>query len=232
MLRDALGSRLRTLPGWRACGHGDFQDIRGVMVHHTGNSAETAESIRRGSPPELPGPVANLHIAPDGTVTIVAVGVAWHAGYGSYPWLPEDDANPHMIGIECAWPDPLPYPPYEPDLHQRWPDSQIISMRDTCAALALRLGVSAEHVIGHREWAGHKQGKIDPANLDMNWFRAEVAKAMRGEFEAPAAAVPAGGLSARPMAAAPTHPEVEGSPAAPTNPRSDRQLLEEESREQ
>lgn len=184
VLRPALGDRLKTMPGWQDAGHGDYQDIRGVMVHHTGNGRADAASIRNGRP-DLDGPLSNLHIAQDGTVTIVAVGVCWHAGAGSYPWLPTNNANWHMIGIECAW----PMDPNNPG--ERWPDAQIISMRDTCAALALKLGVDASHVIGHKEYAGAAQGKWDPGNMDMNWFRGEVAKDMRGEFDGPKPPAPA-----------------------------------------
>ena len=181
VLRPRLGTRLQTLPNWLNSGHGDFKDIRGVMVHHTGDTRETAESIRRGRP-DLRGPLSNLHVGPDGIVTIVAAGVCWHAGKGSYPWLPNNRANWHMIGIECAYPTIIDrnakgVPIYDP--HERWPDAQILSMRDTCAALALRLGVGADRVIGHKEYAGVAQGKIDPGNMDMTWFRGEVAKAMR-----------------------------------------------------
>lgn len=179
VLRPVLGDRLKTLDGWQNAGHGDFAEIRGVMVHHTGNSRESAQSIRDGRP-DLAGPLSNLHIAPDGTVTIVAVGVCWHAGRGSYPWLPTDNANQHMIGIECAWPT-VTNGKYDPN--EKWPDAQIISMRDTCAALAVKLGHPATRVIGHKEWAGAAQGKWDPGNLDMGWFRSEVAKDMRGEFD-------------------------------------------------
>lgn len=55
-------------------------------------------------------------------------------------------------------------------------------MRATCASLATKLGVPATRVIGHKEYAGATQGKWDPGNLDMPWFRGEVAKDMRGEF--------------------------------------------------
>jgi hypothetical protein len=187
VLRPALGDRLKTLPGWKESGHGDFKDIRGTMIHHTGNSKESAQSIRTGRP-DLEGPLSNLHIAPDGTVTIVAVGVCWHAGAGSYPWLPTDMANWHMIGIECAWPDIGPNGGYDP--HQKWPDPQIISMRDTCAALCLKLAHPATRVIGHKDYAGAAQGKWDPGNLSMEWFRGEVAKDMRGEFDAGEASPP------------------------------------------
>lgn len=189
VLRPALGERLRVLDGWRERGHGDFRDIRGVMWHHTGNSRETAKSIARGRP-DLPGPLANLHIAHSGVVTIVAVGVCWHAGRGSYPWLPTDNANWHMIGVECAWPTIRRDGSY--DAGERWPDAQIVSMRDVAAALTLKLGYGPERNIGHKEYAGAAQGKWDPGNLSMDWFRAEVAKDTRGEFDHPLTPPPAG----------------------------------------
>lgn len=210
VLRPVLGDKLKTLAGWENSGVGDFGDIWGVMWHHTGNSRERPESIRAGRP-DLQGPLANLHIAPDGTVTIVAVGVCNHSGRGSGFGLPANAANNRLIGVECAWPTIHPDGSYRAD--ERWPDAQIISMRDVAAALTTRLGYGAERNIGHKEWAGSAQGKWDPGNLDMDWFRGEIAKAMRGEFSHPA--------------------PVEVSPAVaphlpkPSNTRTDRELLED-----
>jgi hypothetical protein len=68
------------------------------------------------------------------------------------------------------------------DVDERWPEAQLISMRDTAAALTRKLGYEPERNIGHKEYAGSAQGKWDPGNIDMNWFRGEIAKAMRGEF--------------------------------------------------
>lgn len=173
--------KVRELPEWQQYGHGDFGSIWGVMVHHTGNARETAESIQRGRA-DLLGPLSNLHIAPDGTVTVVAGGVCWHAGMGSYPGIPTNNANYHLIGIECAWPTNTLIRP-ETEWLERWPDPQIIAMRDSVAAILTKLGFGSERVIAHKEWAGKSQGKWDPGNLDMNWFRGEVAKAQRGEFK-------------------------------------------------
>ena len=212
VLRPVLGDKLEILPGWENSGHGDFGDIWGVMWHHTGNSRERAQSIREGRP-DLAGPLSNLHIAPDGTVTIVAVGVCSHSGRGSGFGLPTNAANNRLIGIECAWPTIRPDGTF--DKGERWPDAQIISMRDVAAALTKKLGRGAERNISHKEWAGSAQGKWDPGNIDMNWFRGEVAKAMRGEFspEPPVAPLPK-----------PVDPPLLPKPA---NPRSDRILLEE-----
>jgi hypothetical protein len=115
-----------------------------------------------------------------------------------------------MIGIECAWP---PWVNGQPNLAALWPTPQILSMRDTCAALCVKLQHPATRVIGHKEYAGSAQGKIDPANMDMSWFRGEVAKDMRGEFE----------LKPPP----PTKPPVPPPVLPPENVRTDRVLLAE-----
>jgi hypothetical protein len=158
-----------------------MRNIWGIMVHHTGNAKADAWSIRNGRP-DLEGPLSQLHIGQDGTVTVVAVGVCWHAGRGSYPGIPTDMGNQHLIGIECAWPRDTSITPAT-QTRERWPDAQIIAMRDTCAAILNRLGYDSSRVIAHKEWAGRSQGKWDPGNLSMPWFRDEVAKAQRGQFK-------------------------------------------------
>lgn len=194
VLRPALGDRLKTLPGWQTDGvGGTMGNIWGVIWHHTGNAAETPDSISKGRP-DLQGPLAQLHIAPDGTVTIVAVGPCNHAGKGSWPGLQTDNANAYTIGIECAWPRDTTLTE-ETASKERWPDAQIIAMRDTGAALTKYLGVDVSHNISHREWArfgpaGQRQYKWDPGNLDMNWFRGEIQKAMNGEFDQPTTPTP------------------------------------------
>jgi hypothetical protein len=183
VLRPVLGSKLKALPDWQQYGHGDFGPgpIWGVMVHHTGNARADAMSIRNGRP-DLEGPLSNLHIAQDGTVTVVAAGVCWHAGAGSYPGIPTNGGNQVLIGIECAWPRDTSITPAT-QTRERWPDAEIISMRDTCAAILNKLGFAQDRVIAHKEYAGAAQGKWDPGNLDMAWFRREVKKAQRGDFK-------------------------------------------------
>jgi hypothetical protein len=181
VLRPALGDKLKALPDWQNYGHGDFGPIWGVMIHHTGNARADAMSIRNGRP-DLEGPLSNLHIAQDGTVTVVAAGVCWHAGAGSYPGIPTNGGNQVLIGIECAWPRDTSITPAT-QTRERWPDAEIISMRDTVAAILNKLGFAQDRVIAHKEYAGAAQGKWDPGNLDMGWFRREVKKAQRGDFK-------------------------------------------------
>src|SRR5215470_711599 len=165
----AEGVNLVEYPGWRNRGHGDFKDIRGVMVHHTGSDNATAASIANGRP-DLPGPVSQLHIARDGTVTVVAVGVAWHAGVGMYPWLPTNMGNWHMIGIECANTGTSPTAAHRTN----WPDAQYFALVNSCAAINRRLGQTSARTIGHKEYAGRAQGKWDPGAINMDILRADI----------------------------------------------------------
>ncbi len=159
------------MAGWRRRGHGAFADLRGVMVHHTGSDEATAESIARGRP-DLPGPLSQLHIARDGTVTVVAAGVAWHAGAGTHPWLPANTGNWHTVGIECANTGTGPSAPHR----WHWPDVQYAALVGSCAALCRRLGVPAGRTIGHKEYAGRAQGKWDPGAIDMEILRRDIAE--------------------------------------------------------
>ncbi|WP_197376716.1 N-acetylmuramoyl-L-alanine amidase [Mycolicibacterium baixiangningiae] len=156
-------------PGWSRRGHCDFRDIRGVMVHHTGSDHATAASIAEGRP-DLAGPLSQLHIARDGTVTAVAVGVAWHAGPGRTSWLPADTGNWHTIGIECANSGTGPTAAHRTN----WPDAQYSALVRSCAAITRRLGVSAARTIGHKEYAGRAQGKWDPGAIDMDVLRRDI----------------------------------------------------------
>ncbi|CAN3129401.1 N-acetylmuramoyl-L-alanine amidase [Mycobacterium sp. smrl_JER01] len=166
----AEGIDVAEFPGWRERGHGDFKDIRGVMVHHTGSDSASAASIAFGRP-DLAGPLSQLHIARGGTVTVVAAGVAWHAGVGMYPWLPVNMGNWHTIGIECANSGTSPTAPHR----RNWPDAQYFALVASCAAINRRLGQTATRTIGHKEYAGRAQGKWDPGAIDMDRLRHDIA---------------------------------------------------------
>lgn len=158
-------------PDWRHRGHGAFKDIRGVMVHHTGSGRAGADSIALGRP-DLAGPLSQVHIARDGTVTVVAAGVAWHAGVGMYPWVPANMGNWHLIGIECANTGTGPSAPHR----RNWPDAQYFALVRCCAAINRRLGQTSARTIGHKEYAGRSQGKWDPGAIDMDVLRADIAE--------------------------------------------------------
>lgn len=180
VLREALGDRLVVEDGWADRGvGGTMGDIWGVMIHHTGNSRETVDVIRDGRS-DLPGPLSQGLIKPSGKFHLIAVGPCNHAGIGDYGPL-HDDGNRRLIGFECAWPDIAPDGSY--NASQRWPDAQIVTMRDASAAVVKKLGYGSDRVIGHKDYAGARQGKWDPGNMDMNWFRGEVGKDLAGQFD-------------------------------------------------
>lgn len=164
----AAGVRVAEAPGWRERGHGDFDQIWGVIVHHTGSNNTPVTEISHH--PEL-GLASQIHLARDGLATITGVGVAWHAGAGSYPGIPGGNANAVTIGIEAQNSGTSPTAAHR----QGWPDVQYDAYVRTVAAILHRLGHGANRVISHKEWAGAAQGKWDPGGVDMQVFRADVA---------------------------------------------------------
>lgn len=159
----AAGLTVIEEPGWLAAGHGYFNGLWGVMAHHTGNGSDTAWMTVRDGRSDLPGPLAQLVLEKDGTYRVIAAGVAWHAGAGSYLGLPTNNANFYTIGIEAVntGTEGFSYAQYS---------AYVLG----CAALIKHLGLDASRVIGHKEWAGASQGKWDPGGIDMDAFRSDV----------------------------------------------------------
>ncbi|WP_395705004.1 N-acetylmuramoyl-L-alanine amidase [Rhodococcus ruber] len=172
--RDRTGAEY----DWRQIGHGDFGDVWGVLWHHMGVNDQGADIIRHGVP-GLAGPIANIHLARNGTATVVAAGVAWHAGNGSWPGLPTNNANPRLIGVEMAGNGTDPWPP------ECWDAAVRIG-----AAISRRLGYGADRNIAHKEWAGRAQGKWDPGNWDMDAFRRDIHNRLTKPAAQPNTGVP------------------------------------------
>jgi hypothetical protein len=161
-LADALGGDGLTvveLSGWSERGHGELDEVWGVVCHHTGEDNVTADYIANGTP-NMPGPLDNIVIAKDGTVAVIAAGVAYHAGNGEYPGLTPNQANVHTLGVTLIG-----------GSDGDWPKAQRDALISTCAAIMRHQGQPASHVIGHKEW---DQIKVDPA-LDMDQVRSDVS---------------------------------------------------------
>lgn len=174
-LRDVVsaeGVRTAEVEGWLDRGHGDFGKIWGVVIHHTGGNNSPVSEISHH--PSL-GLCSQIHLAKDGLATMCGVGIAYHAGYGSYPGLPEDAANGVTIGIEN-----VNLPPQGGAHREGWGDVQYEAMVKTVAAILRKLGQDSSHVISHQEYAGRKQGKWDPGSINMDIFRDDVAKQIGG----------------------------------------------------
>ncbi|MDT5365554.1 MAG: hypothetical protein QOC69_7316, partial [Mycobacterium sp.] len=156
-------SRLAKPRPWRFQGH-----PRGHGASHRIGQRERRLDRRR--PPRSPRPAFAAAHRADGTVTVVAVGVAWHAGVGMYPWLPTNMGNWHMIGIECANSGTSPTASHRTN----WPDAQYFALVRCRAAISRRLAQNSSRTIGHKEYAGRAQGKWDPGAIDMDVLRGDI----------------------------------------------------------
>lgn len=173
ILRGA-GLPVQVSDGANGRGHGDMLDVWGVVDHHTGNDNASWQSI--AFHPEL-GLASQLHLSFAGLFTVCGVGIAWHAGNGSWPGLGTNNANPRTIGIEAANDGGgSPGRPHRAD----WPAIQYDHYVEGNAAILTFIGEPITHSIGHKEWAGAAQGKWDPGGIDMNLFRNDIESAMRG----------------------------------------------------
>jgi hypothetical protein len=167
-LADALrgyGVTVVEHSGWKTRGNSSFNP-RGVVAHHTGPWSTISGIVNlciRGRS-DLPGPLANVCLAPDGTAHVIAAGRANHAGTGGWRGL---TGNSSVFGIEAIHSGAAATP---------WPPEQLSAYFKVCAAMAKYKGFGADLVCGHKEW--RPGDKIDPVKLDMNAFRAEVAKVL------------------------------------------------------
>lgn len=160
VLRGA-GLKVEEFPGAYNRGHGDFGDVWGVIDHHTGSFGETPNGI--ANHPSL-GLASQLYLGRYGGYTLCGVGIAWHAGTGSWPGLPTNNANQCTIGIEAA-----------NDGTSGWSEAQYGDYVRGNAAILNKLKKDSSHSIGHKEW-GAIQGKWDPGGIDMKRFRQQIAQ--------------------------------------------------------
>ncbi|WP_109527271.1 MULTISPECIES: N-acetylmuramoyl-L-alanine amidase [Nocardia] len=161
----AEGLKVIEQGAWLSSGHDDFSDIRGVLCHHTAGGGTSDWLIVQNGRPDLEGPLAQLVLERDGTFRVIAAGVCWHAGRGSWPGWPTNNANYHTIGIEAV---------NSGTGSQEWPAVQLDAYKRGCAAILRRIGRSANDCVAHREYSS--EGKIDPYGIDMDAFRRDVQK--------------------------------------------------------
>lgn len=176
VLRGA-GLRVREIPGWQGRGHGNLAAVRGVMLHHTAGPASgdyPSENTVVNGRPGLPGPLANLGLSRDGTWIVIAAGIAYHAGQGSYPGIPTNSGNARTIGVEA-----------ESTGRGDWTPEQLEAYPRGVAEILRHVGLGADRAIGHKEYAPGR--KVDPAGWpgDMDGFRARVRQILDGEIVTP-----------------------------------------------
>ena len=196
----AAGLTVVETPGWATRGYAgqDLTEIRGVLYHHTATAS--ARNTLTGAPTlqmtlngrsDLAGPLCNITFGRDGTVYLVAAGVANHAGRGSAPGIPKDTGNHYLIGIEMESSGVAPWD---------WTLDQIRVAPHLGAAIerAYLQGIPEDMrlQLGHKEYSS--EGKIDPAGWpgDMNGLRAAINNVLNGSAAiAPQGDIKTGGLT-------------------------------------
>lgn len=167
----AAGCRVIEIAGWQTRGRpGTFGPIKGILCHHTaGGKSGNAPSLGLiiGGRPDLAGPLSHLHLARDGTFSVIAAGRCNHAGAGS--WHGVTSGNSSFIGVEAE---------NAGDGTDPWPDVQMEAYARGCAAILDHINASVIMCAGHKEYALPPGRKIDPS-FDMNTFRQKVAAFMK-----------------------------------------------------
>lgn len=164
------GCEVVELAGWQRRGRpGAFGPVRGVLCHHTagpttGNAPSLGTIVNGRS--DLPGPLSHLHLARDGTFTVIAAGRCNHAGAGD--WEGITSGNTNFIGIEAENAGVISDP---------WPDVQLEAYARGCAAILHHVGAPVSMCVGHKEYALPPGRKIDPS-FDMLAFRQRVSAYM------------------------------------------------------
>lgn len=187
------GVLYRLAPGYATRQNkGSFVDITGCMFHHTGNDASDKQNLdllirgRAG----LPGPLCNFGVADDGTVDVIALGSANHAGggdpkvlaavqkesYTSYPpkttkthgETGSTSGNSRFYGWEVYY--GLGRDLNINDLQYRATILSMVAIIDALDALDGPTKWTSKSIIGHKEW---QEGKPDPAGVDMKVARAD-----------------------------------------------------------
>lgn len=155
------GLKVEEVPGWRTRGHGGLKSVETVVCHHTAGPAKgnmPSLNVVKNGRAGLSGPLCNLGLGRDGTVYVVAAGVAYHAGVVG----PVAHDNWHAIGIEA-----------EATGRAKWPKVQMDAYVRLCAALVDAYDLSVADVLGHKEVAVPHGRKTDP-NFSMAAFRHDV----------------------------------------------------------
>lgn len=151
--------------------------VKGVMCHHTagppsGNmpSLRVLVNGREG----LAGPLSQLGLGRDGTYYVIAAGRANHAGAGE--WKGITAGNSSFIGIEAE---------NTGRVEDKWPEVQLDAYHRGVAAILSHLGRDESMCCGHKEYALPRGRKVDPHSLNMDAFRAEVARRLNNPAPPP-----------------------------------------------
>lgn len=174
--------------GWDGRGNERISQIdpKGAIIHHTGSGYGSAypELVSSSQPWAGGGALCNFSGNADGSLTVIASGLTYHAG-GGYgpsqgPLAPyANNRNYYTVGLEIVYPG-----------NQPMTDAQYNSAAVFARTVADMFGGgNIETVRGHGEVNGvGYEGKWDPGYvqgkmIDMNSFRAYARNAEANEVE-------------------------------------------------
>lgn len=187
------GVKYREVGNWRTYGRDDetglnFGPVYGCVTHHTGSDGSdiSNRNLIVNGRSDLPGPLAHFGLCDDGTVDIISIGRANHAGGGDPDVLravqrenytlkppPSDkhqgesgaaDGNDVFYGVEMYYSGG--HPPSK---------AAYSSLVKLWASICDHHGWSAKSVIGHGEWSDYKW---DPGGFSMIGLRRDIQTAL------------------------------------------------------
>lgn len=166
------GVKVSEYPGWRTRERDDetglvFGPVRMILNHHTAGR-NSRDLVAKNGVPGLPGPLAHIHLAKDGTATMCSAGRANHAGpmaVNAYQSFRDEkavhpapskasgtiDGNDVSYGVETE---------NLGDNVDVYPRAQYDAWVRINAAVCRHYGWSAESVGCHKETS--VEGKVDP----------------------------------------------------------------------
>jgi hypothetical protein len=156
----AAGLNVVEEAGWetRARSTGGYLDGRpkAIMWHHTASNATPASDILYMIRNSGDRPIANIYLARDGKVHVLAAGATNTNGKGgplsfSKGTVPIDTMNTHSIAIEAA----------NDGIGEPWPQVQIDAYFKINNALTAAYGMQVTDLATHNLWAPTR--KVDPA---------------------------------------------------------------------
>lgn len=159
------------VPGWRSRGHGAMTAAEGVVLHHTAGPKTgnyPSLGVVRDGRPGLAGPLAQLGLGRDGTIYVIAAGLAYHAGESR--WAGFTSLNSRFIGVEAESTGVPVFGRYD------WTDAQLDAYPRLVAALLHWMRRPADRAASHAEVALPAGRKIDPAGIDMRALRTTVTR--------------------------------------------------------
>lgn len=161
------GYPVTEVPGWKTRGHGPMANhVYGILDHHTaGPEPERTKSnmpslnVLINGYSGLPGPLSQIGLGFDGRIYVIAAGLCYHGGAGSWRGV---SGNGYFLGIEA-----------EDGGDGDWTPAQLDCYPRLNAVLCQFLDVGPGWVAGHKEYAPTR--KIDPAGINMDQMRQKVA---------------------------------------------------------